>query len=274
MSKYRNICFTQQDETLIPVLGERLSYVVWQVEVAPTTGQHHLQGYCEFTVPLSFSQITSSFPFLNGAHLEPRKGTQKQAIDYCKKEETRFNGPFELGYPKQQGARSDIIRATELVKESGLKRLAEDMPDLYVKYNRGMRDYLSIISEPRNSKPIVIWVYGPTGVGKSRLAWANSPDAYPKDSNTLWWDSYDGVSPVILDEFVPVTSQMKIDYLNMLFDRYPMRVQVKGSYINFNPSMIWVLSNFPPEDVVSTSEQRGTLQRRITITIHMDGTNC
>jgi len=54
----------------------------------------HFQGYVEFTSKLA---LTSVKQFLGSrAHIEPRSGTQDQAITYCSKEDTT---PFRAGEP-------------------------------------------------------------------------------------------------------------------------------------------------------------------------------
>ena len=47
----------------------------------------------------------------NDAHIEMRKGTVQDCVDYCSKEETRVDGPWrggEINLKDQQGSRSDL----------------------------------------------------------------------------------------------------------------------------------------------------------------------
>ena len=45
------------------------------------------------------------------AHWEPRRGTHQQAAAYCSKEETRIDGPWEVGTPPVQGKRKRFTRS-------------------------------------------------------------------------------------------------------------------------------------------------------------------
>lgn len=67
---------------------------VVQLEQAPGTGMLHLQGYVEFQNARRLSTVrywVAAYG-MQGAHLEPRKGTPQQAWDYCKKDESRVAG--------------------------------------------------------------------------------------------------------------------------------------------------------------------------------------
>lgn len=102
--KYRYMCFTWNNleefqtryKSSCHDLWKALEsdYLVCQVEEAPETGKLHLQGYVEFKNPRSIGKIKKIMP---GAHLERRLGTAKQASDYCKKDGTRKEGPWEFG---------------------------------------------------------------------------------------------------------------------------------------------------------------------------------
>jgi len=84
--------FEQLDFSQNPVV----TFAVWQLEQAPETGRYHFQGYLELSKQQSIAQV-QSFPGLAGCHIEPRRGSQEQAIEYCEKDESRTLGPWYHG---------------------------------------------------------------------------------------------------------------------------------------------------------------------------------
>lgn len=128
-----------------------------------------------------------------------------------------------------------------------------------------------MVSRGRNpdEAPVVRWYCGPTGSGKSRAAYELTHDgagkvAYYKASDHLWWDGYDGVSDVIIDDYR--CDFCKFSYLLRLFDRYPLLLNVKGSFIQFRAKLIIVTAPQAPDVMWShrTAEDLGQLMRRIT----------
>lgn len=110
----------------------------------------------------------------------------------------------------------------------------------------------------------VFW--GPTGTGKSRRAWLEAgDDAYCKDPRSKFWCGYQGENHVIIDEF-----RGGIDIAHMLrwLDRYPVRVEIKGSSIPLVAGKIWITSNVEPlwwyPDLDEPTRQ--ALVRRLSIT--------
>ena len=83
----------------VPNEDDRFQYFVYQVENCPTTGRDHIQGYLELKSQTRFNQVKQMFaPAV--IHLEGRKAKSSiPAINYCKKEETRVDGPWEFGTP-------------------------------------------------------------------------------------------------------------------------------------------------------------------------------
>jgi len=69
------------------------TYLVWQLE-SGKQGTVHLQGYVEFAKNKTLAGCKKWLP---SAHWEQRRGTAVQARDYCQKEESRVDGPWELG---------------------------------------------------------------------------------------------------------------------------------------------------------------------------------
>lgn len=92
---FKNVCFTSFCVDC-PVQGEDITYVVFQRESAGTTGREHWQGYAEASKVLSVKQWQTRLK-VGSAHIEKRRGTQQQAVEYCKKTDTRLSEPVELG---------------------------------------------------------------------------------------------------------------------------------------------------------------------------------
>lgn len=66
----------------IKKLGGIVAMVIGR-EKCPDTGREHYQGYVRFDKNCRFSWWKNNFPKV---HVEPRKGTEGQAAEYCRKE--------------------------------------------------------------------------------------------------------------------------------------------------------------------------------------------
>jgi len=79
-----------------------LQYGVYQEEIGEN-GTRHFQGYLIFSVRKRLTQL-KAIQQLSRAHFEARRGTSKQARDYCMKEETRVADtiPIEYGIFEEQ----------------------------------------------------------------------------------------------------------------------------------------------------------------------------
>lgn len=67
-----------------PQLQEGLKYIVWQKERGEKEETVHYQGYIELSAPRRLTWIKNNIAWLARAHLEKRRGTALQAIDYCR----------------------------------------------------------------------------------------------------------------------------------------------------------------------------------------------
>lgn len=245
-----------------PVDGTKIRYSVWQKEKCPVTGRLHLQGYSELKdsvrIP-AFQKMTG----LIGAHCEKRKGTREEAREYCMKSATRIEGPFEVGEWKEggQGKRTDLDEVAKMVKDKKpIVEIADTFPTQFIKFHRGIEKLHFTLNRPVKMKPNVYWIHGPSGVGKTKLAYERSPNAYWKMNGNKWWDGYDGSSDVIIDDF---KGDLEFAYLLRILDRYPINVEVKGGTIHFNPQNIYITSLEGPLHYIPYTEDKTQLLRRI-----------
>lgn len=247
----RNFCLTVQvnadattGDQLNPELWDNVRYFVWQLEIA-STGQLHYQCFMQ---TFNAVRITSlkKLDGLEGAHIETKSpnSTAEQARDYCKKTDSRVDGPWEFGEFTSQGARNDVASFVEAVKQGKCDRdLIESMPGSFVRFNRAIDRIRLAFSTRRDFKTRVYFIYGAPGMGKSKLAASILPNAFWKQPHSSWWDGY-FQGDVVIDDYkgwLPYADLLRI------MDRYPLQVQIKGGQTNFAPENLVITSSVVPQ---------------------------
>lgn len=154
---------------------------------------------------------------------------------------------------------------TTLAKPGGFKRLVTEDPDLFVRYANGWRTIYNVVRDPGpiRPKPVVYWLWGDTGVGKSRavaLRWPGD-QCYWKACDNKWWDGYEWNEAVCLDDFRGHC--FRFEWLLALFEQNPLRIEKKGDSVNFNSKIIIVTTPTPPEGSFAHDENMAQLMRRL-----------
>jgi len=269
MSKHKCWCFTSFVEPGLILVADAFRYAIWQKEKCPTTDSIHYQGYVEFHVQLRLSEVKKVLP---SAHWEPRKGTQEQAIEYCKKSETRVEGPVEYGHracPGRNQASRDLERAKEHIKTGGtIDELAETSFGVWVKHRRSLIDYHGVCMRAKAQSTLRLDIkvtvhWGRTGTGKTRGIYELGKPIYKLDSaNNVWWDGYMGEKLLLIDDFY---GWIKFGALLNVLDVYPLRLEVKGGFTYADWDEVHITSNRPPEEWYKelNHEQSAALKRRI-----------
>lgn len=261
VSKARNWLYTINNPTDADKPDDwKCKFNVYQVEKGEN-GTEHFQGYIMFEQPVTIAGLKK----LNmRAHWEMRKGTHAQALAYCTKLETRIDGPYYFGTAPKQGSRNDLLDLKlSLDKGDNIRIVAENHFSSFLKYSRGIQLYKNLITKPRSYKSEVTVFYGPTGVGKTKICNERFPDAYwiYPQQNGKWLDGYDSHEIVIIDEFY---GWFPHNYMLRLLDRYPMKVETKGGYVEFIAKKIFITSNKEPfEWYPKMAESFPQLSRRI-----------
>lgn len=241
--------------------------VVWikgQLEEGSGTGYRHYQCLVALAKKGSLATVTRIFG--RGIHAELSRSAA--ADSYVWKDETRIGERFEFGVkPILRNAKVDWERIWERAIVGDLLGIPGS---IRVHSYRTLRQIEGDFRRGVSGEKTVSVFYGPTGTGKSRRAWHEAGmDAYPKCPRSKFWDCYNGESNVIIDEF---RGGIDIAHLLRWLDRYPMRIEVKGSSRPYNVERVWITSNLPPEQwypELDLATYRA-LERRFTRVIEMN----
>jgi len=258
----RNWCWTAFEPNLneIWLAGLGASYLCYGVETCPESKRKHWQGYMELANGKSFRAVKGIMP--EGVHIESRKGSQAQAIEYCRKD-----GDFhELGEKAMgQGQRTDIeaVRGALAIGTS-LETVADDNFRLFLQYGRGLREYHRMKQPKRDWETKVTVIWGATGTGKSKMV--NEKGAvFVEYDKGGFIHGYENQAIVCFDDFDPNT--MTREVFLRLTDRYHVTVNVKGGSMTWNPKEIYFTSNSSPRDWYNGDAAVG---RRLKNIIHMN----
>lgn len=267
-AKSKYWCFTlnnydeEEYNSIKSVIEEQCTYGVIGREVGES-GTKHLQGYVELGKRVRFGGIKRLLG--QRCHIERRGGTGTQAAAYCKKDDTEAYEFGELAVSKQ-GKRSDLDTIKELIDGGASERdVADAHFSKWVIYRKSFSAYRQLRTDPgirRTLDVIVLW--GAPGTGKTRYVWDKYPDVFSvPDPELRWFDGYSGEDTVLIDDYRGGASD---SFILKLLDIYPLQVPVKGGFVQWAPSRIFLTSNDSPPWTHSAVAQ--ALRRRIRVVLH------
>lgn len=134
--------WTVDNERQLEALGPSVSYLVYGYETAES-GTPHLQGYLVFQRIKRFREAKTFLP--TGAHLEAKRGSPKEAADYCKKGGLfkEFGElPASPGRPRVFEEFKDWVVSTAADKGRAPteREIANSFPVMFLRYGRKMRE--------------------------------------------------------------------------------------------------------------------------------------
>jgi len=232
----------------------RVRYIVYQLERAPDTRKLHYQGLVCMKSSCRMSAVKTLITY--DPHVEVCKSV-KGSIDYCKKAESRVEGPWEHGEPPaNQGKRSDLIKVYEDVKSGkSMAAMLEEDPTV-AKWDKHIKVMKFAIMEKESdrqaNKPEVYVLWGDADTGKTYTAInrltvgkyyvLNGPSSR---GGKLWYDGYEGQNTLILDDFSG-KDFCYLDILKRILDEYKYSVEIKGGHTWACWHRIIITSNIQP----------------------------
>ena len=166
MSRHNSYCFTinnytEKDIEQVKKITNNCRYLVCGKEIGEKCGTPHLQGYLTYKTSISKRALSKQ---LKRAHLEVARGTPDQNFNYCRKEQIWL----EHGERPKQGRRTDLEELRDMIKNN------EKDHEIINKISsfqalRSIDLLRKKMIPPQTKKPHVYWIWGDTGIGKSRI---------------------------------------------------------------------------------------------------------
>ncbi len=269
-----------------PIICDRIEqidckWMIYQTEKCPTSGLHHLQGALYFKNPLTILECKALFPMdttrTDSVHIEVAVKSAQIQQGYCSKNDSRLPFPifrsFEKGMVPSPGQRTDLdlimklIRDTPNIQELNLWEL---FPPLMMQYGRRILHYQSLLVKHLPVHKVCTVLWGETGTGKSHqctnsaLLMEDNPYYLPTGQSGVipWADGYLAQRAVIIEDYA---GGIPLRLLLRMLDKYPLLMAVKGSFVKWVPTHIWISSNLHPRDWYTDELWiGGPLQRRLT----------
>lgn len=244
-SKHRNYMLTVNNPSDLDyetIDNDDCVYSVYQLEKGEN-GTPHLQALICYKNPRVWPK--KKYPT---AHIEVARNVPDCAR-YCQKLETRIEGPWEKGEKPKQGERIDLMEAGDSILNGtkSINDIAIENPSLYIRCHKGLQALEYMKYKDREEAPIVMWLYGKSGKGKTSWVFKYHKDIYIKDE-TPWWDGYKQQEVILIDDF---EGRMNFRNLLRLLDRYPYQGEYKGGYVKINSKYIYITSEYRPQDLYS-----------------------
>lgn len=262
MSKSRAYCFTinnytDEDIANLGLLGYQ--YLIYGREVGES-GTKHLQGYMYFKSQRLFTAIKKKLPT---AHIEARKGSHKQAREYCMKE-----GDYvEDGEPPEKSGGNTIaerIRINKRIRESDLNTLVDE-GIIHITQVRSIKN--AKLDLAQEAVPYTAegtrgtWLWGPPGTGKTHYARTEFSSIFYIKPQNKWFDGYTGQKVIVLDDLDKGGTCLG-HYLKIWADKWACTGEVKGGTVNLQHEHFVVTSNYSIEELWFEDEEMVSAIRR------------
>ncbi|AXQ03920.1 replication associated protein [Hudisavirus sp.] len=242
---------------------EQLEYLIVQQEVGEE-GTPHYQGFLILKRKNRLTWLKSNMN--SRAHWEKTRGTDKQAADYCRKDDTHPEGSlrFELGELKTALKRKDrdcleeaVIEEVKRIQDEGFRSVRDIDPQVLARpgfmaaYNALTADLLG----PYRPNLKIITMVAPPGTGKSFAI----NTLFPKAGRAIMgnggtWFANPCSRVMVFEEFA---GQIQLQKMLKYLDPYPMALEIKGGMRPAMYETVIITSNTRPDGWYKDEEQGG-----------------
>lgn len=245
--------------------GNRIKYMICCLEDHKQTEGKHIHVYVEFESAIS-TRDQSYFDMLNiHPNIETVTKTPWKAVDYVMKDGDYYETDENIR-PRQPFDKMSKSEKNSWLLRNDLKECVDSGAVSLLSLKR-LKENINIYKQLVDKKELrlnlkVKWFYGETGSGKTKAAieecMREYNDYWKWNGNLQWFDGYEEHKAVIIDDFR--RQDIKFNYLLQLFDIYPIRVPVKGGFVNWKPELIIVTCPVDSREAWQWMDKDGEMQ--------------
>lgn len=264
---------------------------VYGLEVGES-GTPHIQGYFKMQKQALLSTLKKTFAT---AHFDMIRSPIKAWLYCLKGEQTHAEwhdqqekGPnYGKNYQGEQYGTPPVNKGDEGGKATKRKwadaleaaqdgRIMEADPQIVIAHYKNLKAIEADVKGQRKVKSLDwengdspnLWIWGDTGVGKSKFVREAFEGAYTKEPQTKWWTGYKDEEFVHIEDVLKEHSYMSSHYLRWA-DRYAFDPEIKGSNAGMiRPERIIFTSMYLPQEIWTDKSVLDAISRRIKV-VHM-----
>lgn len=239
-----------------------VEYMIFQEERGEN-GTLHWQGFLILKTREKMSWLKRNIN--PRAHWEVARGTNEQARDYCRKDDTYTGGlrheygkfPERAPIKKKDERIQEAAEELDLLKE-GYKRPSEipSMTLMQCGFIAAMKELTADVLGPYRPTLKVLTLVGPPGCGKSFAIQKHFPQHGRAiyGNNGVWFQNPTS-DVMVFEEFC---GQIPLQRMLQLLDPYPLALEVKGRMAPALYTKVIITSNTPPSEWYNTVQKDGT----------------
>lgn len=270
------VCFGYGDIEFPRLLAPYVSYCIWGEEIAPTTGNPHLQGAIIFKTKRTGKGAKKLFQDTwwerASFRRKHRKSTLAQLFDYSKKDGLWYEWGTRPHNAETETSSGNALwhRALHFAKDGDWASLERDLPEVLIRHwttLHAIRSEVLLSGPPPTTldDPCGLWISGLSGSGKTTTAHSFG-DVFVTTASQTRWEGFSNQPVLLLDDLGP--SDMTDKFCSLLktwSDRwaFPVYTIYKGSK-PIRPKLVIVTSQWDMEEVVLDPRHLAALKRRFT----------
>lgn len=248
--------------------NKKVKFLVYQLEVG-SEGTEHIQATVEFKSPIRFSTLKKVFG--KSAHLEKRRGSARQAWDYCTKKETRKVGslPYMVGKEPSKTKEVQGKLVIDMIKSNMTNvEIVNEDPALWkdVQKINELRQEINLAPYKTTLRDIrVFYLHGLTDVGKSYSVFNFDHTAYRVTDPKHPFDGYIDQKVIVFEDWSP--NDYKITTMLKWLDKYPLTLPARYYSRIAAYETVFFTTNFDPKDIyrdlIISPKNRKSFFRRV-----------